>query len=310
MRPTVAMASRAHRHSRAVAIPFLFLAACHLSVGASTDGPSLSELESRVEAALGEAEAALDREEAQLDELAVQNSGRTLADGRPSLGQAAANIRLLDRRIRELDAGNRELREELKALLASFDSDSTEVDDVAAERARRSGTVAGFQEYLSSHPQGRHVEEIQGLLGAALGFQEVKSVCQEIENIPVEEWGEGLLVVDFDPGSYTDIYSVPVMCFLNWHTADEIDKMVQSYGHRESIIVAPTGEKFEVSSERCLEELREMGPLGEDRNLCVSFLETWKTGQRETDFSEDGLPHIRRSDYKRMSLPLRFMVGE
>ena len=123
MRSAVEMASRAHRRRRAVAIPSLFFAACHLSVDASAEGPPVSGLASRVDAALREAAAALDREEARLDELAAQNAGRTLADGRPSLGQAAAYVRLLNRRIRELDARNGELREELNVLLASLGSD-------------------------------------------------------------------------------------------------------------------------------------------------------------------------------------------
>ena len=41
-------------------------------------------------------------------------------------------------------------------------------DDEAAARARRSDTVAGYEAYLSSYPQGRHAEEVQGLLARAL----------------------------------------------------------------------------------------------------------------------------------------------
>ena len=71
---------------------------------------SLDEFEARVETALAAAESALASEEARLDELAARNSRRTLADGRPSVAQAAANVRLWERRIRELKAGEQTLR--------------------------------------------------------------------------------------------------------------------------------------------------------------------------------------------------------
>lgn len=82
MHRIVAMASRAHRPCRAAAVLALFIGGWHLSEGASAEGPSLSELESRVDAAPKAAEAALDREEARLDDLAAQNGGRPLVDGR------------------------------------------------------------------------------------------------------------------------------------------------------------------------------------------------------------------------------------
>ena len=146
----LADASAVHRRCRVVVVLFLFFAACHLSMNASADGPSLSEFESRVDTALRATEAALDQEEARLNDLAAQNSGRALADGRPSLGQAAANIRLLDRRIRELDARNRKLREKVKALLASLDSD-------IATMAQRLSTPGGQAAAALSRVLGREL---------------------------------------------------------------------------------------------------------------------------------------------------------
>ena len=76
-----------------------------------------------METAIVAAEAALVSEEARLDELAKYNVNRTLADGRPSVAQTASNIRLWEQRIREFEAGERELREALNSTLASLDSD-------------------------------------------------------------------------------------------------------------------------------------------------------------------------------------------
>ena len=164
-------ASTVHRRLRGALALSLCLAACHLAANASADGPPLSEIENRVDAALSEAEAALDREEARLDELAAQSSGRTLADGRPSFGQVAANIRLLDRRIRELDAGSRKLRGELQTLLASLDSD-----------------IAAMAQRLSSRPEQTAREGIEraqaaGENGGGRPFRDC-SDCPEMIAVP------------------------------------------------------------------------------------------------------------------------------
>ena len=91
-----------------------------LAAGSVLAAESSSDLEGRLEAALAAADAALDSEEARLDDLAARHSRRTLADGRPSSAQAAANVRLWERRIRELEASERELRETLDGVLASL----------------------------------------------------------------------------------------------------------------------------------------------------------------------------------------------
>ena len=58
------------------------------------------------------------------------------------------------------------LTAELRDALVAFGA-ARKADDEASSRARRSGTVEGLEAYLSSHPDGRHVEEIRGLLAAA-----------------------------------------------------------------------------------------------------------------------------------------------
>ena len=106
---------------------------------------SLDEFEARVETALAAAKSALALEEARLDELAARNSRRTLADRRPSVAQTAANVRLWERRIRELEAGKRTLHGELDGVLGALDADiaalaqrlSVQGEKTARERAQR-----------------------------------------------------------------------------------------------------------------------------------------------------------------------------
>ena len=93
------------------------------ALGGVSSGQSAAELRAQMKAAIVAAEAALVSEEARLDELAKYNVNRTLADGRPSVAQTASNIRLWGQRIREFEAGERELREALNSTLASLDSD-------------------------------------------------------------------------------------------------------------------------------------------------------------------------------------------
>ena len=119
----ISLVTVVHRQCRRMLLPLLTLSAVVLSMDALASDPSLADLEGRVDAALEQAETALDREESRLDELAARSSGRPLADGRPSLGQVAANIRLLDGRIRELRAEKQELHEELKDMLSALGPD-------------------------------------------------------------------------------------------------------------------------------------------------------------------------------------------
>ena len=79
-----------------------------------------ARFEERINAALEAAEAALALEDARLDRLAVQNSEERLLDGRASLGQVTANIRLWNQKIKELSTEEHELRGELDDTLSSI----------------------------------------------------------------------------------------------------------------------------------------------------------------------------------------------
>ena len=98
---------------------------------------SLADFEARVKAALAAAESALASEEARLDELAESHSRRGLADGRPSVAQAAANVRLWERRIRELEAGEQTLRGELDGVLGSLDADIAALAQRLSEQGKK-----------------------------------------------------------------------------------------------------------------------------------------------------------------------------
>ena len=126
--------------------PALALVAMLLSVDVAAAERPPADLEHRVGAALAAADAALDREEARLDELAERSSGRPLRDGRPSLGQVAANIRLLNRRIRKLGARERELREELRSVLTALDSDIAALAQRLSSPQRRETAEHGLPE--------------------------------------------------------------------------------------------------------------------------------------------------------------------
>ena len=119
------------------------LGTCFLSASGSAGAESPEGFETKVEAAFEAADAALASEEERLDELAARHSRRALADGRPSLGQAAANIRLWERQIRKLEGGERGLREELRGLLGSLGPDIAELARrLSDQRERAAGEKA------------------------------------------------------------------------------------------------------------------------------------------------------------------------
>ena len=93
-----------HLFSRQPLILLIALVVVFSLPGVSS-GQSAAEFKARMEAALAAAESALAAEEARLDELAERNRERTLTDGRPSVAQATANLRLLEQRIRGFEAG-------------------------------------------------------------------------------------------------------------------------------------------------------------------------------------------------------------
>ena len=142
----LANAMRSRCRSMLTLSPALVLVAVLLSADAAAAERSLADIENRVDAALAAAEVALAREETRLDELAERSSGRPLPDGRPSLGQVAANIRLLNRRIRKLGARERELREELRSVLTALDSDISELARRLSSPQRRETAEHGLPE--------------------------------------------------------------------------------------------------------------------------------------------------------------------
>ena len=131
--------------------------------------------------------------------------------------------------------------------------------------------------------------------------------CSRI-SAPPEAWHDNVFRVPHDINTGTDIYSSPVRCWLNQYTFGGIQAMVDVFGHADMTIRSPDGKAYSVSSGMCLEALLAAGPAVPARNLCVSFLRTWQTGEREYRFTEDGLPQIRRSDYQKMPLPLDFQA--
>ena len=124
LRSIVGLASTLSRRRRSVLILLVISAVLSVSVGSSaTGGQSLAEFEQRVDAALEAAGTALDQEDARLDELAVRSSGSPLSDGRPSLGQVAAQTRLLDRMIRDMRVEEGELRKKMEDVLSDLGPD-------------------------------------------------------------------------------------------------------------------------------------------------------------------------------------------
>ncbi|MDE0206079.1 MAG: formylglycine-generating enzyme family protein [Candidatus Tectomicrobia bacterium] len=93
--------------------------------GASTD-VSLIQFQDRAKTALALAEAALAAEEERLYELAARNSRRVLSGRRPSVAQAAANVRLWEQSIRRLEQDHGDLFDTLNDVVEWVGSDIVE----------------------------------------------------------------------------------------------------------------------------------------------------------------------------------------
>lgn len=98
----------------AVVVPFDF------PLARGTAGESVAEIARRVDAALEEAGKSLVGEATRMDELAARHSVHAPPGRTPSVGQAAANVRLWDNRIRGLRVQERKLREDLESALVSL----------------------------------------------------------------------------------------------------------------------------------------------------------------------------------------------
>ncbi len=121
-------------------------------VAVKSSGPALDVLAARVERALHAARDALAVEEGRLDKLAERNSRTSMLDGRPSSGQAAANIRLWDNVIRKQDAEEVQLRarfnETLERLGPEIATLAHRLTAVASEDAERSPSVGAKEQPL------------------------------------------------------------------------------------------------------------------------------------------------------------------
>ena len=137
----LSMNSAGRKRGRTTLLAATLAAACLLPVAAAAQ--SATELESRMNSALDAAARALAEEEERLDALATQHSVRTLSDGGPSSGQAAANIRLWDNAIREQEAKEEQLRarleDELDRLGPEIASLARRLSPVAAPSAPATG---------------------------------------------------------------------------------------------------------------------------------------------------------------------------
>ena len=132
-----------HLFSRQPLILLIALVVVFSLPGVSS-GQSAAEFKARMEAALAAAESALAAEEARLDELAERNRERTLTDGRPSVAQATANLRLLEQRIRGFEAGEVEARDALNRTLVSLDLDIRQLARrLSAQRSAGGATDSG-----------------------------------------------------------------------------------------------------------------------------------------------------------------------
>ena len=140
------LAAAGVRHGLGALMLGAVLGTCFLSASGSAVAESLEGFETRVEAALEAADAALASEDERLDKLAARHSRRVLADGRPSLRQAAANIRLWERQIRELEGGERGLREELRGLLGSLGPDIAELARRLSDQGEQAAREKGEQD--------------------------------------------------------------------------------------------------------------------------------------------------------------------
>ena len=171
---------------------------------------SLIQIQDRAERALASAETVLAVEEARLDELAARNSRRELRDGRPSVAQAAANARLWERAIRELEENQRYLLELLNDTVESAGSDIEQ----AARRlsAQREGvgqsvkegpdrgraeTNGGALEKAESRPEGTEDSEF----AAGHVFQDCPD-CPKLIVVPAGRFDMGSPVSE--PGHHSD----------------------------------------------------------------------------------------------------------
>ena len=111
------------------------------------------------------------------------------------------------------------------------------------------------------------------------------------------KWSEDSDTIIFNPNTGRSTSSDAMLCVLRQWTEQEVSRLVEEKGHMEVTIHSPTGEKWEVSTEACLEELPKSFPLGLTARTCLSAVKSWRSGYRESNFHPvRGIPEIMRSD--------------
>ena len=145
---------------------------------ATTAQPSAG-LESRIEQALDAARAALAAEEASLDELARRNSHHALADGRPSSGQAVANVRLWDNEIRAQETKEGQLLERLRDELNRLRPDISSLARRLSRRAPAEPPTAAGAAPGSVPIAGTTAAELESRIEQALGAARAALVAEE-----------------------------------------------------------------------------------------------------------------------------------
>ena len=166
------------------------------SAVATSDGSLVSwqiRFEERMNAALEAAEAALASEEERLDRLAAQNSKKTLLDGRTSMGQATANIRLWNQRIGKLSAEEQELRRDMNDTLSSL---VPAVQALAERLSKQQERDRRREQEVPDHDDGEREHAIQQ---AAVGgvFQDCPE-CPRMVEVPAGQFDMGSSSSDED----------------------------------------------------------------------------------------------------------------
>ena len=272
-------------------------------------GKSLAEFEDRMAAALAAAEAALASEEARLDGLAERHSHRTLADGRPSVAQAAANARLWDRRIREMETAEHELLDALKGTLTALGADIASL----TQRLSAQGEKAKRERIAREKAQRERAQrEREGTTRRARGFiPATGSACSQLNRDPSTWSKEAVTMTQKDNGRW--IYTDEMLCYLNWYTAHRLQVLLEEFGDPgEYHIHDSRGRMHTISAEECIDRLDREAPYSDFSRLCNSFHYSWKEGNpavgifsTERNFHPvDGLPDVMRYDLLKTGLPL------
>ena len=188
----LSMISAGRKRGRSTLLAATLAVAC-LWQGTAT-AQSAAELDSRISTALDAAARALVEEEGRLDGLATQNSIRTLPDGRPSGGQAAANIRLWNNAIREQEA-------EEGQLLARLEDKLDRLAPEIAALARRLSPVPAPPLPIAGAPSLLSPSELAARVERALDAARDALAAEEGRLAELAVWNNRLTLPDGRPSS-------------------------------------------------------------------------------------------------------------